>query len=121
MANEISVSLRLAVNNGFIVHQENPGTNSLDMTGVVATGGIQSIGTTEEILTMGDVTSPGYAYFRNCDKANYVEIGVKPAATFYPFAKLKYGEAAIIRLGTSAPYAKANTGAVSLQYYILAD
>lgn len=121
MANEISISLRLAVNNGYIVHQENPGTNSLDMSGVVATGGIQSVGTTEEALAMGDVSSPGYAYFRNCDKANYVELGVKPAGTFYPFAKLKYGEAAIIRLGTATPYAKANGAAVSLQYYILAD
>jgi hypothetical protein len=35
--------------------------------------------------------------------------------------KLKAGEAAICRLGTNAPTAKANTAAVKLQYYIIAD
>jgi hypothetical protein len=37
------------------------------------------------------------------------------------FAKLKAGEAAIIRLTTATPTARADTAAVNLQYYILAD
>jgi hypothetical protein len=121
MSAEISVSLRLAVNKSYLIHSENPGTFTVDMAGTTGTGGIQSIGTTYEALSMGDTGTAGYAYFRNTDATNYVELGVVVAATFYPFAKLKAGEAGVFRLGTNTPYALANTASISLQYYVLAN
>jgi hypothetical protein len=121
MANEITINLRLLVENGFLVHKEEPGTQSITMTGKRGCGGIQNIGTSAEAVAVGDTGTAGWAFFRNTATANYVEVGVLVSATFYPFVKLKAGESCILRLGTNAPYALANTAAVDLQYYILSD
>jgi hypothetical protein len=120
MANEITLNLKMAVDKTFLRHSENPGTINVDMSGSTAIGGAQAIGTTAEAITMTDVASPGYAYFRNLGPTNFVEIGTG-TTTFVAFAKLKAGEAMITRLSTAAPTARANTAAVNLQFYILAD
>ena len=76
--------------------------------------------TTGEALSVTDVSTTGWSYFRNLGPTNYVDLGTG-TTTFVAFARLKAGEAAIMRLGTNAPTARANTAAVNLQYYILAD
>ena len=123
MAQEITVTARLSVSKGFLVQKMDPGAVLIDMSGTAAIGGAQDIGTSTnaESITMSDVSSAGYAWFRNTDTTNYVEIGTGTGASFAPFIKLKAGEIAVCRLGTNAPTAKANTAAVKLQYYILAD
>jgi len=121
MADEITLTLKMAVLKGSLAHTENPGAISVTLSGTNATGGVQNIGTTAEALTMGDVSSPGYAYFRNTGTTNFVELGTGTGGSFVGFAKLKAGEAAVIRLTTAAPTARANTAAVDLQYFILAD
>jgi len=121
MANEISLNLRMTVENGYLVQRFDPSSFAATMTGTTAAGGVQIIGSTEEALGVTDVSTCGWSYFRNTDAAIAVEIGVKPAGTFYPCLKLKAGEAAIVRLGTNAPYAKAASSTVNLQYFILAD
>jgi len=120
MANEITLNLKMQVEKSFLSHSENPGVLSVDMSGSNAIGGVQTIGTTAEAITITDVSTPGYAYFRNTDSTNFVEIGTG-TGSFVPFAKLKKGEACIMRLSTTAPTARANTAALTLQFYILAD
>jgi len=84
--------------------------------------GVASIGfATHEAIVLQDVATCGWARFENLDATNYVELGVVVAATFYPFIKLKATEFCIIRLGSNAPYAKANTAAVQLDYEIFTD
>jgi len=62
------------------------------------------------------------AHFWNRDPTNFVTIGVKPAATYYPLVRLNAGESFIFRLSQGiAPYAKADTAAVKLQKDILDD
>ncbi len=123
MAQEITVTARLSVSKGFLVQKTDPGTILVDMSGTTAIGGAQDIGTSTnaEAITMSDVSSAGYAFFRNTDTTNFVEIGTGTGVSFVPFLKLKAGEAAVCRLGTNAPTAKANVAAVKLQYYIIAD
>jgi hypothetical protein len=121
MANEITLNLKMAVEKSFLVHSESPGTISVDLTGTTAIGGSATVTTTATALAMGSVTSAGYAYFRNTGPTNFVEIGTGSGGSFVAFLKLKAGEAAICRLATNAPTARANTASVSLQYYILAD
>ncbi len=121
MANEITLNLKMQVSKGFIEYIQNPGALSVTMSGTNATGGIQNIGTTAETITMGDVSSQGYAYFRNIGTTNYVDIGTGTGGSFVAFARLKAGEACIVRLATAAPTARANTAAVDLQYMIFAD
>jgi len=120
MANEITLNLKIQVAKGDLSHVENPSTLSVDLTGTTAIGGAATVTTTAAALTMGSVSSAGYAYFRNTGPTNFVEIGTG-TSPFVPFLKLKAGEAAICRLGTNTPTARANTASIALQYYILAD
>lgn len=121
MANEITLNLSLKVAKSYLQQTMAPGTVTADLSGTNATGGSQNIGTSAEAIVMNDVTTAGYAFFRNLGPTNYVEIGTGTGTNFAAFAKLKAGEPAVIRLGTSAPTAKANSAAIDLQYFILAD
>lgn len=121
MANEITLTLKMSVSKGFLSHREDPGVQSVDMNGSNGTGGIQNIGTTAETIVMGDTGTAGYAYLRNTDSTNYVDIGTGTGGSFVAFAKLKAGECCVFRLGTNAPTARANTAAINLQYFILSD
>ena len=78
----------------------------------------QSIGTSEEAITLGEVTSPGWAIFINRDPTNFIELRVATAGA--KFAKLKPGEFAVLRLGSGAqaPFAIADTAACQMEYLI---
>lgn len=121
MAQEITVTARLSVSKGYLVQKFDPGAILIDMSGTTAAGGVQDIGTSAEALTVTDVSTAGWAYFRNTDTTNFVEIGTGTAGSFVAFAKLKAGEACVLRLGTNAPTARANTAAIKLQFQIFAD
>ena len=107
-------------------YSKNGSTRSLpaesaqwDVSGSGKIENIQNIGfAAHEALILGEVATPGFAYFKNLDATNYVQIGVDVAAAFVPFVKLLPGQSAQVWLGTTAPYAKANTGAVLLDYMI---
>lgn len=123
MADEITVNLRISVLKGNLTQRFDPGALSFDMTGSTGVGGVASIPTTAAgtALAVGSVTTAGWCWFRNTDTANYIEVGVQVGGTFYPAMKLKAGEAGIFRLGTNAPYARANTAAANLHYFIFQD
>lgn len=94
-------------------------TKTLDVSGTAVTHAVQNVGTAEEQLALGDVTPSGYAIFYNLDATNYVQLG---KATGVYVLRLKAGEVAMLRLEAwTTIYAKANTGAVDLEYYLLAD
>ena|SRR5688572_23455516 len=81
----------------------------------------QNIGTSEEALILGDLSSLGYAIFVNRDTTNFVEIRTGTGGT--KIVKLKAGEKACFRFGSgvTAPYAIADTAAVQLEYLIVND
>lgn len=84
--------------------------------------GVPTIGTSaHEALPMQDVSTAGWARFKNLDSTNYVQIGVDSTGTFIPMLKLKALESCVVRLATNAPYAKANTASVQLDYEIFQD
>ena len=120
MANEITTSLKLAyVKNG--ISDSRTLTDRVDVSGSAMCGGVQTIGTTEEALAVGDISTKGWARFLNIDATNYVEIGNYTGGTFYPFIKMKAGESAVCRLAAVTIYAKANTSSVRLEYMIFED
>lgn len=124
MANEINVSLSLSASKGSIEVTRRSGNLLRDMSGDAYGANVQSIPTTAggtALATFAAVGTPGLTWFRNLDSTNYVDIGVEDSGTFYPFVKLKAGDCALLRLGTAAPYARANTSAVLLEYIILED
>jgi hypothetical protein len=77
-----------------------------------------SVGTSEEAIPLGEVTSPGWAIFINRDTTNFINLKVATSGAI--FAKLLAGEFALLRLGSGAqaPYAIADTAACKMEYFI---
>lgn len=123
MANEITVSGSLTVLKGNLTAQHGvSGVVTLNAASPAKAAGIAAIGTTEEQVSIGDVTTAGWSVFKNLDATNYIELGVVVSATFYPLLKLKAGESAgPLRMGTNTFYARANTAACKLQYDVYDD
>lgn len=122
MAKEIIVKTSIACANGsFVMPEMGPGIQYFDQAAQGRSANTQTIGTTQEALVIGsDIAVPGVAYFRNIDPTNYIELGLVVSATFYPFAKIKPGEAYVLRIAAGAAYyAKANTTAAKLDNVVL--
>lgn len=93
----------------------------ITVTGTRYYRAVQIVGTTEEALGLGEVVpTNGYAMFHNLDSANLVE--VYTATGGIAFCKLLAGEwSGPLRLGSGivAPFAKATTAPVSLEYMLI--
>jgi len=119
MASEITATVALAATKGYLIESVSTSVTA-DMTGTRSFSNVQAIGTSYEALVVNaDITTSGWAYFRNLDTTNYIEIGVVVAATFYPLLKLKAGVPQLVHLSNGVLYAKANTAACDLKYVIL--
>jgi hypothetical protein len=120
MANALNMTCRFRATGTYLDIHRTASTTG-DTAGSKWSGEIQAIGfATHEVLDIGsDIATAGWAFLRNQDATNYVEIGLVVTATFYPFAKLMPGEWAIIPLGTLSIYAKANTASVDLEHQVL--
>jgi hypothetical protein len=87
---------------------------------------VQEIGTSEEAIDLGDTSTPKWAYFRNLDPTNYIELKVATSGAI--FARLDpdtnedgKGGFAIVPLGSGAqaPFAIANTAACRMEIMII--
>jgi hypothetical protein len=117
MANEISLSFQILLNNGSLTDNHSSGSIAVDQATAKMVRGVQTVGTSEAALGLGEVATPGICVFVNLDDTNFVEIGV----TGSMFVKLKPGEQFVCRLTTTAPFAKADTAPVELFYIIYND
>jgi len=115
---EFSYQFQLQLNNGELKDNVSSGAVAADQTTAKMVRNVQTIGTTEEALELGAVTTPGMAILENLDDTNFVEVGSFVAAVFYPFLKIMPGEKLLCRIGVVAPYAKADTADVELDYRI---
>ena len=81
----------------------------------------QNIGTTEEALDLGGLTSLGWAFFVNRDATNYCEIRSATGAA-NDIIRIDPLCCALFKFGSdvTAPFAIANTAAVQLEYTIWA-
>ena len=74
MANEITQTVNLTVSKNN-ASSSFSSIKRIDMTGSAITQATQSIGTTAEVLALGDiVTAPGNLAIKNLDTTNFVEI-----------------------------------------------
>lgn len=123
MGNEISYQFQLRLANGDLSDTYSSPSQRTDQTNAKLIRNVQEIGTSEEVLASGDITTPGWSVFVNLDDTNYVEVGHFTGGTFYEFLKLKPGDQMICRVGIQPGelYAKADTGALSLFYIIYDD
>lgn len=88
------------------------------ITSNLLVGGIQNIATSAEAIDVGAVTTEGWAFFRNLDSTNYIEIGWD-ATGFQSAFKLLAGDFAIVPLNSARTWqAQANAAACDLYYQI---
>lgn len=79
----------------------------------------QNVGTSEEVLVLGDVSSLGYCVLVNRDATNFVELRVGTGGT--KIIKLKPNNGvALFHFGTgvTAPYIIADTGACQVDIFL---
>jgi hypothetical protein len=121
MANEITITQKLSVSNGGYAATFDSGSLKRDQAAIGAHAPVISVGTSEETISAGDVSTLGYVAFKNLDAANYVDIG--PDSTgLVGFIRLEPGDCAIFRLKPGITIkAQANTAAVKLQMLLLED
>jgi len=118
MANEITLNLQLDYSKSGAVLKRTVSMN-VTVTGDSLTHGVQSVGTSEEALTISaDIGTPGYTFLKNLDATNYIEVG---STTGVYDIRLKAGEIALYRHNSAALYAKANTAACLLEYLVIED
>lgn len=102
MANEINVSMSLRVRNGNADESFSVSGAQFSQTVQGSAGGIISIGTAVETITLGDVTTAGYAAFRNLSTATagtaYISIGSYDGTTVHELVALRRGQPALIPL-----------------------
>jgi hypothetical protein len=121
MANEIRYNFGINLANGLLADTYNTSGINADQSVAGLIRDVQTIPTTAAgtAIILGGVSTPGLGVFVNLDSTNYIEIGIQVTGVFYPFLKV----AALLSsgpswLGTSAPYARANTNSVRLFYII---
>lgn len=126
MANEISVSMSLRVKNGNAEESFLASGVQADQATQGSVGGIVSIGTAVETITLGEVTTAGYAAFRNLSTATagtaYIALGTYDGTNLHEFASLRRGQPAVVPLrATITLGAKAYGTALPLRYVVFAE
>lgn len=122
MADEISITAKLAVTNGGFKQTFDASALKRDQGTLGAHSPILSIGTSEETISAGDVATLGYVAFKNLDATNYVDIGPDSGGSMVGMVRLEAGDVGIFRLKPGITLkAQANTAAVKLQMLLLND
>lgn len=123
MADELQVSIRATLVNGNLRAEFNPGTVKVTQASLGAHAPVVSVTTAGVTVSDGDVSTLGWAYFRNLSTGNYVTIGPENTLTaLQPFIRLEPGEPAAMRLSPGIVIrALADTTNVLLQTLILED
>jgi hypothetical protein len=118
MADELSLRV-IATTSQDVVPDRFDETATLDNATPEMEAGGQTIGTTHEVLDLGDVATPRLVILKNPDGSNYVEIGRVISASFEAFSKIEAGSIGILTPASGVTlYAKANGSPVKIQTFI---
>ena len=129
MSNEITVGLSMAVNNGAYEDRFSASNIRADQTTQLGEGGVVTVGTSVQTLSIGHVTTAGYAAFRNLNTqtsgTHYVSVGTYVGTNMHEFARLERNMSAVmpllptITIAVSATTSTQYTSAARLQYLVL--
>jgi hypothetical protein len=110
MANEITVGAFIQVQNGNLSDRFAPGNKSVDQSAVGGpTPGYVTIGTTEEEVAFGELSTKGWVMMQNLDPTNYVQWGF---STGVYGGRMRAGETAgPFRMDATSIFLRANTAA----------
>lgn len=122
MASEIKLTISGTIAKGSFKDSITGETFNITQTGNGSHSPVVSVGTSEEDLTVGDVTTLGWLYLKNLDAANFIQWGPKSAGSMVAVGRLKAGEFVLLRLepGITIRWI-ANTAAVNVQVKLYQD
>lgn len=118
MANELTITTSLSYSKSSDTVTRSK-TSQITVSGSVRASGVQTIGTSEEALAIGDVTSVGVVFIQNLDPTNYVEVAAVPSERYS--IKIKAGESYAFRAVGNTIYCKANTAPVKVAYEVFSE
>lgn len=122
MAGTLQVNISASLTNGSHKETFSPGADTITQDAVGVHAPVQTIGTSEEVIPDGDVTTLGWAFFQNLDATNYVTIGPETGGAMVGFIKLEPGESAAMRLLPGITIrGQANTAPVNVKVLIFQD
>lgn len=117
MANELTLAASLKFVKGATNVSFAKSGIQVDVSGTGFAFKSQNVGTSEEALDIGDVTTPGYILIYNNDSTNYVEVRGGSGET--DVVKVRAGKLALFELATTTPYVIADTASVEIIYAIV--
>ena len=117
MASELSVQSSLSYSKDGDIDQIAEAF-TVTVSGTARISGRQTIGTTEETLALGDVSSVGVVWIKNLDSTNYVTVGTVTSQRGF---KILPGESFPFRAANNAIYIAANTAAVDVSYKVFSN
>jgi hypothetical protein len=126
MANEVNVAFSLRVKNGNADESFSVSGAQFNQSTQGSVGGIVQIGTAVETIALGDVTSAGYAAFRNLSTATsgtaYIALGAYVGTNLHEFVSLRRGQPAMLPLTANVTLAAKSYGqALPLRYVIFSE
>ncbi len=131
MADEVKASLVLSVANGNYSDRFSASGVSVDQTTQAGAAGVVTVGTAVQTLSLGQVTTAGYAAFRNLSTltsgTHAIFIGSYDGTNNQEVVKLQRGMAAVlplvptITIGVRAVTSTQYTSAARLQYLVLSE
>lgn len=126
MANEISVNVALSARSGN--YQESVSESGrFDQAKQLSAAGVVNVSSSAvQTIALGDVTTAGYAAFRNLSTATagtaYIALGAYDGTNLHEFVQLRRGQPAVLPLiGGVIVGAKSYGTPASLRYIILAE
>jgi len=122
MANELNINSSIQYDDGDVADSLDQSDLSVTLTTLKFTKVVQSIGTSDEAIQLGEVTSPGYIFVKNLDTTNYIEL--KNAVSGTKFCKVAPGCCAgpfQFSSNVTAPAAIANTAACKCVFLIASN
>ena len=131
MADEIKASVVLSVANGNYSDRFSESGVSVNQTTQAGAAGVVTVGTAVQTLSLGHVTTAGYAAFRNLSTltsgTHAIFIGSYDGTNNQEVVKLQRGMAAVlplvptITIGLRAVTSTQFTAAARLQYLVLSE
>lgn len=119
MANELTITASLAFAKNSVSSQLAKTGAQYNVSGTKYYTGMQTVGTSEEALELGDIATGGMCLIINRDSTNYVSVRSGTGAA--NLIKIKAGEPALFRVEAAAPYVIANTASCVIEVMLIED
>jgi len=98
MADEIAITVLGTVTNGSFKDRIDHGQQKFTQAAIGACSNVVNVGTSEEDVSVGDITTLGWMFARNLDATNYVTFGPKSSGSMVALGRLEPGEVIALRL-----------------------